>query len=302
MFTTDDDASTLELFALDRWKLAPQWTLVYGAQYVTADRDAGGFEGRYDSFNPRLGVIYGLSAGSEWYASISRIYEAPTTFELIDDATGGSNVLEAMRGVVVESGLRGTTVQGETQLTWDVTAYYTALRDEILSVDDPRAPGTSLSANIDKTTHAGVEALVGSSFAVGEGHRIEPLISATVNAFTFDSDRVYGDNHLPSAPRWFARGEILYSHVSGLRLGPTFDFVGPRYVDFANTTRIGAHGLLGARASFRSGQWEAFAEARNLLDRRYVATVAVKDRVSPGAEFLFPGAPRSIYAGARYQF
>ncbi len=302
MWTTDDDAATLELFALDRWKLTPQWTLVYGTQYVTANRNAGGFEGSYDSFNPRLGMVYDLQAGSEWYASVSRIYEAPTTFELMDDATGGSNVLDAMHGVVVETGVRGTAMRGETRLSWDASAYYTSLRDEILSIDDPRAPGTSLSANIDKTTHAGIEALLGGSFAMGEGHRIEPLISATYNAFSFDSDPLYGDNRLPSAPRWFARGELLYSHASGLRIGPTFDFVGPRYVDFANTYRIGAHGLLGARASFRSTQWEAFAEARNLLDRRYVATVAVKDRVTPGAEFLFPGAPRSIYAGARYQF
>lgn len=301
MWTTDDDAATLELFALDRWKLTPRWTLVYGTQYVTADRDAGGFEGHYDAFNPRLGVVYGSSAGSEWYASVSRIYEAPTTFELVDEATGGGKVLDAMHGVVGESGLRGTTLLGGTQLSWDVSAYYTWLRDEILSIDDPRAPGTSLASNIDRTTHAGLEALVGGSFAVGDGHRIEPLVSATYNAFSFDSDPVYGDGRLPSAPRWFARGELMYGHVPGLRFGPTFDLVGPRYVDFANTYRIGTHGLLGARASFRSGRWETFAEVRNLLDRRYVATVSVKDRVTPDAQFLFPGAPRSFYAGVRWQ-
>ncbi len=63
MWTTDDSASTLELFALDRWNFAPRWTLVYGAQYVSADRDAGGVKGSYDSFNPRLGVILDLNGG-----------------------------------------------------------------------------------------------------------------------------------------------------------------------------------------------------------------------------------------------
>lgn len=303
MFPTDDSASTLELFALDRWNFAPRWTLVYGTQYVTADRDAGGVKGSYDSFNPRLGVVFGVTEASEWYASVSRTYEAPTTFELVDDTTGLGNALKAMHGVVVETGLRGSALHGSTRLNWDLTGYYTALRNEILSVDDPMAPGTSLSANIDKTTHAGIEALLGASLALGSGkHRIEPLLSATFNAFNFDSDPVYGNNRLASAPRWFARGELMYHHPAGLRLGPTFDFVGPRYVDFANTYRVGSHGLLGARASFSSGHWDAYVEGRNLLDRQYVATVVVKDQADPNGQMLYPGAPRSIYVGARYQF
>jgi iron complex outermembrane receptor protein len=303
MWTTDDNASSLEVFALDRWKFAPRWTLVYGTQYLTADRDAGGLKASYDSFNPRLGLIYALSESSEWYSSVSRIYEAPTTFELVDDVSGTGKPLDAMHGVVVESGLRGTSRRAGAQLRWDVTAYYTALRDEILSIDNPEASGVSLSANIDKTTHAGVEALRGASFPVrGDAHRIEPLLSATFNAFSFNSDPEYGDNRLPSAPRWFARGEVMYAHASGFRIGPTFDLVGSRYVDFANSYRVGSYGLVGARTSYSTGNWELYVEGRNLLDRRYVATVVVKDQASPSLEMLYPGAPRSVYAGARYQF
>lgn len=303
MWTTDDKASSLEVFALDRWNFASDWTLVYGAQFTKADRNVSGFKADYDGINPRLGVIRNLGDDSEWYASASRVYEAPTTFELTDDYSGGSTPLKAMHGTVVETGLRGSNPGGETRLNWDVSIYYTALRDEILSRDDPNAPGTSLSANMDKTTHAGIEALLGASFALGSGgHRIEPLINATYNAFTFDSDPEYGDNRLPSAPRYFVRGELMYRNTSGFSAGPTFDFIGAKFVDFANSYRLGSYGLLGARAGFSTDKWEVFAEARNLLDRDYVATVLVKDVVTPASEMLFPGAPRSFYAGMRFQF
>ena len=303
MWTTDDKASSLEVFALDRWNFAPDWTLVYGAQFTTSDRDVSGFKANYDDINPRLGVIRKVGEESEWYASASRVYEAPTTFELTDDYNGGSTPLEAMHGNVVEAGLRGKNTRGDTRLNWDVSIYYTALRNEILSRDDPNAPGTSLSANIDKTTHAGIEALVGASFALGSGgHRIETLVNTTYNAFTFDSDPEYGDNRLPSAPRYFFRGELMYRNTLGFRAGPTFDFVGPRYADFANSYRLGSYGLLGARAAYSTDSWEVFAEARNLLDREYVATLSVKDVVTPTSEMLFPGAPRSYYAGMRFQF
>jgi iron complex outermembrane receptor protein len=303
MWTTDNTASSLEGFALDRWRFAPQWTLVYGTQFTTADRNVDGFKASYNSFNPRVGVIRALTEGSEWFASASRTYEAPTTFELTDDANGGATPLAAMHGIVLETGLRGTAERDSTRLNWEVTGYYTALRNEILSIDSPSAPGTSLSKNIDKTTHAGIEALLGASFAVGEGgHRIEPLVTLTYNAFSFDSDANYANNRLPAAPRYFARGEVLYRNAAGFYAGPTFDLIGKRYVDFANTYSVKSYGLLGARTGYVSGNWEIYAEGRNLSDKNYVATVVVKDHASPNTEMLYPGAPRSVYFGTRYRF
>jgi len=302
MWTTDDDASGLEVFALDRWTIAPQWTFVYGTQFVSARRDVAGLKAAFDSFNPRVGLIRSYGERSEWFASISRVYEAPTTFELTDDAHGGSTALKAMHGVALETGVRGSAMRGESHFTWEFASYYTPLRDEILSVDDPNAPGTSLSANIHKTTHAGVEALLGASFAVGNVNRIEPLINMTFNAFSFDSDPGYGNNRLPAAPRYFARGEVLYRHVSGFFAGPTFDFIGQRYVDFANSYSVSAYALFGARAGIRSDHWEVVAEARNLLNKSYIAAVVVKDQANPATQMLHPGAPRSLYVSARYHF
>ena len=303
MWTTDSTASSLELFALDRWNFAPQWTLVYGTQFLSADRNVDGFKASYDSFNPRVGVIRALSESSEWFTSASRTYEAPTTFELTDDANGGATPLAAMHGLVFETGLRGSSQRGATRLNWEVATYYTALRNEILSIDSPTAPGTSLSKNIDKTTHAGIEALLGASFAIGDGsHRIEPLLNTTFNAFKFDSDANYGGNRLPAAPRFFVRGELLYRNVAGFYAGPTFDLIGKRYVDFANTYSVKSYGLIGARAGYNADHWEVYAEGRNLTDRNYVATVVVKDQANANMEMLYPGAPRSVYFGARYRF
>jgi iron complex outermembrane receptor protein len=299
MWNTLNYSRSLELFALDRWKFAPDWTLVYGTQYVSAEREVGAVLADYHAFNPRVGIIFNVQKDSEWYANVSRVYEPPTTFEMTDDLVGGGTALKAMHGVVVESGLRGVSVAGKAKWNWDVNAYYTALRNEILSV----AVGyTSASTNIDKTTHAGVEALVGASFDISGGHRIEPLLNANFNAFSFDSDPTYGNNRLPAAPRWFARGEVMYANTSGFRIGPTFDFVGARYIDFANTQRVGSYALFGGRAEYNTGHWNVFAEARNLADKDYVGGVVVKDLAGANDALLHPGAPRSIYVGARYQF
>ena len=306
----DNSADSLEIFAVDRWNLDERWSLVYGGQWVDAGRDVRTTDAAsgdvrnpkadYSSFNPRLGVIYSLNDGNELFASVSRLFEAPTTFELEDDVRGNDATLEAMHGEVLEIGMRGERGTDGARWHWDISAYYARLDDEILSVDDPAAPGNSLTANIEQTIHAGVEALVGASFVAGQG-RIEPLFSVTLNEFSFDSDPNYGDNDLPAAPRYAVRGEVLYRQ-GGMYIGPTLDLVGSRFADFANTYTVDSHALVGLRGGYSAENWELFAELRNLTDENYIATVNVLNQAAPGARVLYPGAPRSGYAGVRFKF
>lgn len=310
----DNDADGLELFVMDRWKLAPRWTVVYGAQVVDASRDvrttdvaSGAVRNPRADFhhvNPRVGLIHQLAPEVELFANLSRLYEAPTNFELEDDVRGNDQTLDAMRGTVLEVGTRGRQALGAGQWHWDVAAYYGRLRGEILSVDDPAAPGTSLATNVGRTIHAGVEALVGASLPVDDAghHRLEPLLNLTLNRFKFVDDPVYGSNDLPAAPRYALKGELLYRHASGFFAGPTLDVVGRRYADFANGYRIDAYTLWGLRTGLAGKGWELFGELRNLADKAYVAYTRVVDVAAPDAALLYPGEPRSLYVGARFQF
>lgn len=309
----DNRSDSAELFLLDRWSFAPGWTLVYGAQGVLTGRDvrtlklASGTlrnpKADYDAFNPRVGFIRTFSSGNQAYASLSRMFEAPTTFELQDDVRGGDATLDAMRGTVLELGLRGQTPRTANAANWgwDVSAYAARIRDEILSVDDPLVPGTSLSTNIPRTRHAGVEAQLWASIPLGSGNaRIEPLLSASWNAFSFDGDPVYGNNRLPAAPRYALRGEVLYRHANGFFVGPTFDVVGARFADFANTYTVPGYALFGLRVGFSGARWELYAEARNLTNRHYVGMLNVRNHAGAGDAILQPGAPRALTLGLRW--
>lgn len=307
----DNRANSTEAFVVDRWQLRDGWTLVYGTQYVSARRDVRTItaatgdtsnpEGDYSSFNPRVGITYALGKNAELFSSASRLYEAPTTFEMQDDVRGGNATLDAMHGTVFEVGTRGSAGTG-ISCNWDLSLYYAQIRDEILSVDDPAAPGTSLTTNIDRTTHAGAELLLGASFPLGVARRIEPRLSLTLNEFSFDGNAAYGNNELPAAPRYAVRGEIVYRQDNGFYVGPTFDLIGRRFADFSNTYRVGSYGLLGLRAGYSGKGWEGFAELRNLLDKDYVSALTVMDRAADDAAVLYSGAPRSAYVGIRKEF
>lgn len=308
----DNAADSLEAFLVDRWRATDRLSVVLGAQYVDASRDVrttnaetgavSNPKADYSAVNPRVGAIFALKEAGELYGNVSRLFEAPTTFEMEDDVRGGDATLDPMKGTVAEVGWRSRSGQGAgTHWTWDVGAYYARITDEILSVDDPNAPGNSLTTNVDDTIHAGIEALVAASFELGAGsHRIEPRVSVSLNEFRFDGDPVYGDNDLPASPGYVVRGEVIYRSAGGFHAGPTFDLVGDRYADFANTYRVGGYGLVGLRGGFSVGRWEVFGEVRNLLDEEYVGALNVLDEAAPGARVLYPGAPLSAFVGTRF--
>jgi iron complex outermembrane receptor protein len=309
----DNNSDSVETFVLDRWRASDRWTLVFGAQGVSAGRDVrttnattdavSNPNDRYASFNPRAGVIASLNEAGEFYGNVSRLFEAPTTFQMQDNVVGGDATLDPMSGTVAEIGWRSTLSQSPgTRWTWDIAWFYARLNDEILSMDDPNAPGNSLVTNFERTTHAGLEALVGTSFLVGGAHRIEPQVSFTLNRFHFHDDPVYGDNRLPAAPTYATRGELLYRHASGFYAGPTFDLIGERYADFANSYTVDGYGLMGLRAGITGERWELFGEVRNIFDTDYIATVGVLNEADTGARVLYPGAPVSAYTGLRFSF
>ncbi|MCR6651333.1 MAG: TonB-dependent receptor [Cellvibrionaceae bacterium] len=323
MTLVDNEADSLEIFLVDRWQIAARWNLIYGIQAVSASREVRNIntttnelynpKGDYDSVNPRIGVIYQLTKDIELFTNLSRLYEAPTNYELEDDVVQGLDTkpLDAMHGTVFEVGTRGNqSLSVNNHWYWELAVYYAQLQEEILSVDNPGAPGTSLSSNVDDTIHAGVEVLVGASLALGtsNAHRLEPLVNVTINEFSFDSDPLYGDNQLPVAPGYAIKGEILYRNASGFFAGPTFDLVDERYVDFSNTHKVDSYTLLGLRTGFASSNWEVYGEARNLTDEEYVGVFSVKDRFIPvdpsipTPAIFQSGEPRSFYVGVKIQF
>lgn len=312
----DQRANNFTLFVMDRWNFAPRWTLVYGTQGVVTSRAVRDVslafgstrdqQQTYSSINPRIGLIYALAKNSEVYANISRVYEAPNNFALDNDVRKDNSTLAATQGVSYEVGTRGGGALPFDASTWrwSLALYYAQIRDEILSVEDPAQPGNTLSQNYGKTVHAGVETLLGASLPfAGDANRIEPLVSVTYNHFRFDDDASFGNNQLPYAPDYVLHGEVMVRNRDlGVYAGPTFDWIGARYVDMANTYGVDGYALVGLRAGVARGRWELFAEARNLTDKKYVSNVTVRTQADANARVLNVGAPRSVFVGMRLRY
>ncbi len=313
MTEVDNKASTVEAFILDRWSFHDQWTLIAGVQGVLANREVENTDPAtamvtrnpdedYSRLNPTMGFIYEPIKDVSFYANVSQLFEPPTNFELEDNVAGGDSTLDAMHGTVVEFGTRGSrNTSDAVWWQWELSLYYAWIRDEILSVENPAMLGDSLTTNIDETVHAGIEALIRSEWSLDEDHQhmIAPVLSLTLNHFEFDNDDTYGNNDLPAAPEYIARGEVLYRNANGYYLGPTFDFVGKRYADFTNSYKVDSYELFGLKTGWSNERIDLFAEIRNIFDKEYISTHSVRNTATVDDEILNPGAPISAYIGLK---
>jgi iron complex outermembrane receptor protein len=310
MTIIDNDADSLEVFAMDRWRLDERLLLILAAQGVSADRNvrntdaaSGALSNPHDSYsriNPQLGLIYDVAADFSFFANLSALFEPPTNFQLQDNVR--DEILDAMHGIVAEAGIRGDlqTERGR-DWSWSASVYHAQVEDEILSVDDPNAPGTSLVTNFDATIHAGIEAALSSRIPVRAG-LLEPFVSLTLNDFSFDDDAVYGNAQLPAAPEYVLRAELMYRSPAGFHVGPTLDVVGDRFADFANTYVVDSYVLYGLRVGWGNAKWRLFADLRNLGDEDYIASHGVRDVAGGNDAILNPGELRSLYFGFQGRF
>jgi iron complex outermembrane receptor protein len=264
----------------------------------TYDRD-------YDNLAPKIGVRWDNAAkDTQLYANVSGSYEPPSFSE------AGTTVVanDAQTATTVEIGTRGT----RRWLRWDASAYHSAIKDELLTVQlpPPAAIGATGTINADRTIHEGVELgfdadLLGHDWKTSAIDRLVLRTAWTWGRFRFDDDATYGNNTIAGLPEHIVRGELVWETASGWYAGPTFEWVPVKtYIDHRNTFSADAYALLGFKLGRRLDKgisW--FVEARNLTDETYAATTGVIENAAgtDQAQFL-PGDGRSVYAGIEYRF
>lgn len=306
----DTSVNTL-VYAENALEVVKNVEIIAGAQYQHALRDrqdkyapapdvSGGQD--FDLFSPRIGVMWRVDPTWRVFAGVARSVEAPTLTELNFTNATLSNT-KPQKATTYEIGTRGE--RGD--VTWDLTAYRSHLRDEFQFFD--LGGGNIQVTNADKTIHQGVEAGLTWDFIKGlrvtgaDPDKLTLNAAYTYSDFRFDGDPTWGNNDLPGAPRHYLRAEVLYKNPAGYYFGPNVEWV-PQgyYVDNKNTesAKTEAYALLGARAGYDlTEKVGLYVDARNLLDRKYIASASTAATASAASALYEPGTGRTIYFGLR---
>ncbi|HEY4250794.1 MAG TPA: TonB-dependent receptor [Roseomonas sp.] len=310
-----DRARTGDLYLENTLRVTDSLALIAGLQAGEAFRgsrdrlltdtdgtpdDSG--SGRWQWVNPRIGLLWDATATTQVFANLSWSTEPPSLMDLMPlTVVGGFDRLKAQRATTLELGTRGSI----GDFRFEAAVYRAWLRDEIQLIST--GPSTSLALNTDRTIHQGVELGVdwtAARDALAPGDSVTLRGAYTFSDYRFDGDAVYGRNQLPGAPRHLLRAELRYAHPAGGWIAPNVEWVPQAfYVDNANTTRTDSYALLGLRAGWNFDRGiSVFVDARNLTDRRYIASASVAPTATAASLLFEPGFGRSVYAGMQFTF
>jgi len=261
----------------------------------------------YNGINPKLGLMWQPDANTQAYVDVTRSQDVPDFSDL--NQTFGQSTrftpLSSQHAWTLEVGTRGS----RDRYSWDVTAYRSFVRDQLLQyTTDPDIPASTFNA--DKTVLQGIEAgasvdLLRNVTGPDSGDKITLSGLWNLSDFHFDDDAQYGDNRIAGVPRNLLRAVLGYSRPNGFHVATTMDWV-PQgvWADDANTLRVPGYTLIGLEAGLDLHNGVSlFVDLRNLMDKRYISDIStVADARTANTAIFYPGTERSIYAGVRYGF
>ncbi len=319
------NALNLEAFFENRFYLAPQLALMFGAKYFSDMRGyavLGGIpfqplpaysERTYHAINPKVGLMFEPDPNMQFFADVTSSRDVPDFIDLTQGffpppRSGPTfTPLAAQKAWTGEIGARGKW----DRFAWDVTFYHSELQDELLKfTQNPGAGIPATTFNAKRTMHQGVE--FGASVDLlrdlsGPGADDVLKLSQvwTWNDFRFVGNAFYGDNPLPGIPRHVLRTTLSYARPDGAYIAPSVDWVPEgAFVDYAHTLQAPGYVLLGLQAGMKiPGGVTLYVDARNLTNRYYVSdvtTIANARGMDPRA--FYPGFGRAVFAGMRLTF
>ncbi|HWM80451.1 MAG TPA: TonB-dependent receptor [Pseudolabrys sp.] len=307
----------------DNWRASQRPTMSYNPANPTmllpngaVPTESTSYSRSYSGWSPSLGLSYRPTADQTLFAAVSRSFEPPTHDDLLATINGTPNsspgrptppmptlaasafrtpALDAQTATTVEAGWRGR--RGD--LSWDAVAYYSWVRNELLSLRD--VTGVSLGAiNADKTVHAGLELGLGARLS----EQFTGRIVYTFQDFHFEDDPLRGNNRLAGAPRHLIHAMLQWQPNSDWRVQGALRWSPQRTpVDNMNTLFADPYAVVDLRAEYRINEtFTVFGEITNLFDKTYASSTLIVDQARPDQAAFLPGDGRAFYAGIKARF
>jgi iron complex outermembrane receptor protein len=282
----------------------------------------------FHRLSPRGGVSVDLGHGASTYMSVGQSFRAPALLELtcadpaapcpLPFALSDDPPLKPVVATTVEAG--GRWIVGPAIL--DLSAFRTAVRDDIYFIASDAALFSGYFANIGNTRREGVE--VGSRFIFNrfsayanyaythasfqtQAQIFSPREDADPSNPLFGQNEVEPGDRLPLVPDHTVRFGGQVQLPKGIQAGLDARFTGPQWLrgDEANeTARLPSYFSADLRLGWTWADWEVQGVVANVFNRTYATFGTFNENRQTGEveRFLTPGMPRNLKIIIRRSF
>ncbi|MFV0541495.1 MAG: TonB-dependent receptor family protein [Aestuariibaculum sp.] len=279
----------------------------------------------YFALNPRLGFIYNASAKNniQFFANTSWSYEPPTFDELVGtEVTNNINTspkkifaikLNKQQAFTAEIGTRSSG----RRFSWNIAAYKSWLKDEILEVKDFTL-GIKTTKNYPNTIHNGLElgfSIVPLQYVFSNRFPDKIILKGTYNySDFFFSSGEYKGKQLAGIPKHYLAGALQYNHPTKINVELNVEYQPTDTpIDHENTLMQPSFSLFGFKVAYQGiKNFSFYIEGKNILDKRYASSYIISDQIhvppipfpdftAENMAFYIPGSPRAYYLGMSYE-
>lgn len=260
----------------------------------------------YDSFSPKLGVIYDFRPNQDFYANYRHSFRVPSVNQLFRSGSSTNTTeLDPVKTDSFEVGTRGRLFDW---LHYDVAIYHMIVRDDIVTFIDNDS-GDRKVTNAGETEHQGIEVGLNGNVTDEWGFRTAwTLNNQEYKDFTavygFPSQEInYAGNDVGKAPETLGNFAVQYSpnYLPGTKFEVEWEHVGDYFTDETNTLSYGGHDLFNIRANHRINERvEVYGRVLNVTDKLY-STYTSSQVNDPDIQYR-PGLPRTFYVGVKATF
>lgn len=264
---------------------------------------------------PRLAFHYNVQPNLSVYGNVSRsvepahawsmIWGSPYYFSAGNGASTGRHRqpvdLKPQTANTFELGTRGEQAWGQ----WDVSYYYSAVKNELLSVEIQQNPTVIAENNASPTRHQGIELALNTPIMQLDSGKIDLVQAYTWQDFHYKNDEKFANNALAGIPEHFYQAQLTYQMHNGIYAGINTEYASRTPVDYANTSYRDAYHIWGVNLGYapHSAKWSTWLNFKNIGDKRYAAIVVpgYNDQGLDAARFV-PAEGFSTYAGMSFKF
>jgi outer membrane receptor protein involved in Fe transport len=294
----------------------------------------------YRKLNPSFGFSQVLNKQATIFGNWSQGMRVPTAFELgCSDQANPCRVptglqddpyLKPIISQTAEIGFRLFPTE-KTRIT--IAAFHNINKDDVMFVRPPTVgQNEGIFQNIGNTQRDGVELTARhreSRWEAGVSYTyLKARYKSAVELPSLeDSITTKSGTRIAGLPEHFFKFAAMYRLTSQVRVGGDVQLFGSQVVagnETKNTTsegsedaigkdKLAGYGILNLNANYEYVRGlNFFVRVNNVFDKKYAsfATLGynlfengqIRDEVAPGSVFYAPGAPRAVFAGARYEW
>jgi iron complex outermembrane recepter protein len=249
----------------------------------------------FSQITPKIGAIYQFSPTLNSYLNISKGFVVPTTSQLLTSSWANID-LEPEEATNYEVGLRSSFLDRTIDL--DIAYYMMDINEKIIAREITAYRKEYLNAG--ETSQKGIEIMA----------RYAPVDYAYLSlAYTYAKNKYeeyfvgavdFAGNYLPRSPKHRLNLRLNVQPVKDLNIEFELDEISSQYADDANTTEYSRPMLLNLRLKYNWQKWSFWAHLENIADKEYASYVSYS--TSDATSTLFPGKPRTFYAGLSYSW